>query len=366
LIHDCDIGSKCAGSSCKLLLTTRTARHLNSCMRPKIFASILLTWLAASILQATELGIDHSRFTINGKTKFLFGISYYAGLGASSNNVQNDLDTMQRDGFNWIRIWANWGGFDMNISSFQMDGTAREPFFGRLKSIVAECDKRGMIVDITLARENGAKEPPGLRSMAEHERAVRALVEELKPYRNWYLDLANERNIQDNRFVSFEELRRLRSLIRELDSKRLVTASHSSDDADLLKNLDQYLGTVRVDFIAQHRSRARGSAQETENATRQILGKMKELGFEVPVLYQEPFRRGYETWEPTTEDFQTDLNGAIQGGAGGWCFHNGSQRKSKGGIPRRSFDLRETRLYDQLDSVEIEVTKAVRATSKRP
>jgi hypothetical protein len=328
-------------------------------MRRNIFASILLFGFSASVTHATELGIDHSRFTMDGKPTFLLGISYYAALGAPSDFVQKDLDDMQRDGFNWIRIWANWGGFNTNISSFQTDGTPREAFFGRLKSIVAECDKRGMIVDITLARENGAKVPPGLPGIAEHGRAARSLVEGLKQYRNWYLDLANERNIQDKRFVSYEELRALRSIVRAFDSKRLVTASHSSDDADLLKNLGQYLRTVGVDFIAQHRSRARDSAQETENATRQTLAKMKDLGFEVPVQYQEPFRRGYENWEPATADFLEDLKGAIQGGAAGWCFHNGSQPKNKDNLPRRSFDLRETRLYDQLDAVEIEVTKVI-------
>jgi hypothetical protein len=79
------------------------------------------------------------------------------------------------------------------------------------------------------------------------------------------------------------------------------------------------------------------------------------VGRVVPVHHQEPFRRGYGNWEPSAEDFLTDLRGAVAGGAAGWCFHNGSQRKAPGQKPRRSFDLRERRLFEQLDPVEREL-----------
>jgi histidinol phosphatase-like enzyme len=51
-------------------------------------------------------------------------------------------------------------------------------------------------------------------------------------------------------------------------------------------------------------------------------------------------------------DFLTDLEAAKKAGAAGWCFHNGDQRKGNDGRPRRSFDLREQRLFEQLDEEE--------------
>jgi hypothetical protein len=72
----------------------------------------------------------------------------------------------------------------------------------------------------------------------------------------------------------------------------------------------------------------------------------------VPILHQEPFRRGYTDWQPTAEDFLTDLGGAVQGGAAGWCLHNGAQRSAADSEPRRSLDLRAQRLFDQLDAEE--------------
>lgn len=70
--------------------------------------------------------------------------------------------------------------------------------------------------------------------------------------------------------------------------------------------------------------------------------------------YQEPFRRGFrpDRWEPPADAFITDLQQARSGGAAGWCFHNGDQKDKPEGKPRRSFDLREQRLFEQFDEEE--------------
>ena len=50
----------------------------------------------------------------------------------------------------------------------------------------------------------------GFRNVDDLARAVETLVIALKPLRNWYLDLANERNINDKRHAGIEELKQLR------------------------------------------------------------------------------------------------------------------------------------------------------------
>jgi hypothetical protein len=77
------------------------------------------------------------------------------------------------------------------------------------------------------------------------------------------------------------------------------------------------------------------------------------------VHYQEPFRCGYGTWQPGAEDFLVDLRGAVMGGAAGWCFHNGAQSGAPASQPRRSFDLRDKRMFDQLDTEELSVVSQV-------
>jgi hypothetical protein len=93
-----------------------------------------------------------------------------------------------------------------------------------------------------------------------------------------------------------------------------------------------------------------------------VIDLMQKIGRVVPVHYQEPFRRGYTAWEPVAADFLADLRGARDGGAAGWCFHNGGQRTTRDERPRRSFDLRTERLMDQLDDQEVKVIEGVKST----
>jgi hypothetical protein len=304
----------------------------------------------APVQARTVLGIQGARFTLNGEPAFLLGISYYGGLGAPEEFRGRDLDDLRHHGFNWLRVWATCDLSGQDISVVDRIGHAREPQLGKLKRIVAECDRRGLVVDVTLTR--ASKTPGwGLPNLEAHERAVQAIVVALKEFRNWYLDLANERDVRDERFVPVDELKTLREIVRRLDPARLVTASlggHDLTEADLRDSLQ----TARLDFVTPHRPRGPESPAQTDGKTRECLAMMKKLGRVAPVHYQEPLRRGYVQHDPRAADILTDLRGALKGGAAGWCFHNGPQRGTKDNLPRRSFDLRHQRLFDQLDSEE--------------
>jgi hypothetical protein len=298
----------------------------------------------------TVLGIRDHRFTINGEPTFMLGISYFAALGAPEEFWRLDLDDLQRHGFNWLRVWANCGFFGQRISTVTPGGRQREPFLSKLGRLVAECDRRGLIVDVTLVRA-AEKPETGLPDFEAHEHAVKTLVRALATHRNWYLDLANERDVRDERYVPATEVQRLRALVRRLDPARLVTASFGGHDLDLA-DLRESLITIEVDFICPHRPREQRSPGQTEARTRECLALVRGLGRLRPVLYQEPLRRGYLAWEPAAADLLADLRGARLGGAAGWCFHNGPQRGAPGSQPRRSFDLSARRLFDQLDEEE--------------
>jgi len=309
--------------------------------------------------QSTVLGIDGTQFTLNGKPAFLLGISYYGALGASEDFIRRDLDDLQDHGFNWLRVWATWAAFDQDVSAVDANGQRREPFLSKLQWLVAECDRRGLAVDVTLTRN--AERLPDLES---HQRAVEVVMHALNPHRNWYLDLANERDVRDDRCVSAAELKRLRELVRRLDPQRLVTASFGGHDLSE-DDVRESLLTIGLDFLSPHRPRNVASPSQTEERTRGYLALMKKLGRIVPVHYQEPFRRGYGRWEPVAADFVADLRGSLAGGAAGWCFHNGGQRTSPDNQPRRSFDMRQQRLFDQLDEEERKVVEAVAPELRR-
>jgi len=328
--------------------------------RFRILTLCLLTWMSLTTgpVAATELGIEGSHFLLNGKPTFLYGISYYGGLGASDAFVRRDLDDIKRAGFNWIRLWENWDAFGSDLSAVEAQtGQPRQPFFDRLKRLIAECDRRGIVVDLTLSRGNGLL-TARLENQQGHRRVVAALLKALKRYHNWYLDLANERNIHDTRYCSFEDLRQLREDVKRLDNRRLVTASQGGDIGR--EDLQNYLEKAQVDFITPHRPRAADSAQQTEATTRQLLEWMQAFGRVVPVHYQEPFRRGYTDWQPKAEDFVADMQAAKAGGAAGWCLHNGSEKQGSENRPRRSFDMHAQRLFDQLDPEERKAIEQLR------
>jgi hypothetical protein len=300
---------------------------------------------------AVTLGVKGTEFTLSGRQTFLYGVSYYGGLGATEETIRKDLAEAKKYGFNWIRVWATWSAFEGDVSAVDAEGKPREKYLKRLQRLVAACDKQGIVVDVTLSRGNGATGPARLQTLEAHRRAVETIVTALKGRRNWYLDLGNERSVKDKRYVSFDDLKELRGLARKLDPELLVTASHGSDITK--DEYRAYLNTTQVDFVCPHRPRDADSPKQTEKKTKEYLAWGKELGREVPVHYQEPFRRGYGKWQPKADDFVTDLKGAKAGGAAGWCFHNGDNRTAKDGQPRRSFDLRDKRLFEQLDEEEL-------------
>jgi hypothetical protein len=318
---------------------------------------MLLTWAMntcgnadAAENRVTSFTVRGGQFRVNDQPVFLLGCSYYGALGGSTETWTADLDDMQRAKVNWIRVWVTWAAFGNDVSAIDSDGKPREPYFETLMTLIDECDRRGILVDVTLSRGNGSTGPARLQTQEAHRRAVEVLVTKLKHLRNWYLDLGNERNIRDARFVRFEDLKVLRARARELDADRLVTASHGGDiDADELR---KYVIDVQVDFVCPHRPRDRNSPGQTEQICRDLRQQMQAFDRVVPVHFQEPFRRGYPGFIPEADDYLTDLKAAIAGGAGGWCFHNGATRGTPDEQPRRSFDLGEKRLFDQIDTVE--------------
>lgn len=305
----------------------------------------------AGTVGQTALGIEGTQFTVDGRTTFLLGFSYFAALGAPEGSIRKDLTAFKSRGFNWLRVWATWEVSGEDISAVNERGEPREPFFDRLKWLVAECARQGLVVDVTLARGKPSAAGGRLADFAAHQRAVTTLVSGLKTHSNWYLDLANEHDVRDDRYVSDQELKSLIELGHRLDPRRLMTASFGGHDLSS-EDVRAAVVTVGVDFLCPHRPRHQASPAGTESQTRACLDILKKLGRPLPILYQEPFRRGYSEWEPKSQDFLADLKGAVAGGAAGWCFHNGTQRGAQPHELGRSFDLRTRGLFDQLDSEE--------------
>lgn len=323
-------------------------------MHRSVIAVMVLAAMSRSAA-AVELGADGSSLTLDGAPTFLLGVSYYAGLARTPELMQRDLDDLRDRGVNWIRVWATWDRHG-TLPVVDAEGAAVEPSMERLRALVSLADERGIVVDVTLHR-GGV-----LTTHEAHLAAVRAIAGELLPWRNIYIDVANERNIGDARSVTIAECRELRAAIREIDPGRLVTASHAGSLSREM--LESYLREAEVDLLTPHLPRNAQDPAKTEGRVRQYLAWMEEIGRSAPVHLQEPFRRDWREWQPEAEDFLTDLRGAVAGGAAGWCLHNGdvrTQNAPEDHEPRRSFDLSPERgpFIDTLDEVEREVLDAM-------
>jgi hypothetical protein len=149
----------------------------DGCVRAILVGFLAICMSVCSVAQGVqkthELGVRGSQFTLDGRPVFLLGCSYYGALGGDEKTWRADLDDMQKAGINWIRVWATWSAFGRNVSA--VDGKTGEPrgeFMEKLKQLVAECDRRGMVVDVSLSRGNGVAGPGGLKSIDAHLRAA--------------------------------------------------------------------------------------------------------------------------------------------------------------------------------------------------
>ena len=287
---------------------------------------------------------------LDGKAAFLQGASYYGALGIEDPSyIEQDLADLGKLGFNWIRVWATWDFDEHDVSAVAPDGSIRQPYMERLEHLCEAAGQRGMILDVTVTRGKGPRFPSTLQ---EHKAVITTLAERLTRFRNVYFDVGNERNVRDPRHVPMEEVGELIDAVKRIDPQRLCTASQGGDIS--AEGVVAYIGAGKVDFLCPHRPRDAESPGRTAGRTREYLESMKSASRVVPVHYQEAFRRDYGDWAPVAADFLTDLRGAREGGAAGWCFHNGASRGSADKRPRRSFDMRpaEGRLFSQLDAEE--------------
>ena len=251
-------------------------------------------------------------------------------------------------------FWQYPDGNGENMSAMTQAGTVREPYMTRLKAMIGECDKRGIAVDCTLNRE--AKSPTVPSNITQHLACVRTLATELRGFRNVYIDVANERDIRDIRFVSLAECGQLIEAIKEMDARRFCTASglpHSQSD------MNDFRKVGKLDFLTTHLPRRTGCPARTIETVSQYVAWMTALGFRIPVHLQEPFRLGFGTWQPTEDDFYRDASGGKVAEAAGWCLHNGNNgilrgQRSAPRRPYRSFLMSdaEGRLYAQYDPIE--------------
>lgn len=291
------------------------------------------------------------RFTVDGQPRFLTVLSYFDALRASS--LTTDLDFIRRDlGFDAIRVFPNWWGYDRQArpcpaaredTLFDAQGNVRPAPLERLHTLLRETRRRGLIVDLSFARETVA----GGMTIEAFQRALQRTAFLLREYRHVLFDLQNERDLdRPAMHLTPAQTRALRDAVKDPergDPRRLVVASTTGSSPPIVGDARNAAGTVgfvttvELDAVAFHDPRGPG----WETRVPAVVRELRQSGR--PIYLQEPSRwRVADTnacGRPESADsdgdpahFRSALQHAREAGAAAWTFH--TQRTfALGGVP---------------------------------
>jgi hypothetical protein len=310
-------------------------------MKAAAIACALLVFATSS--RAQTLGIDGTRFTIDGRPGFLLFVSYFDGLRrAAADKGTGDVDTdfayLKRAGFDGLRLMVNWqypcgGGPADDQKLLTGDGSINEPMWPVFIRFLDRAAAHGLVVDVTFTRDTFEPAIPidgyqkGLASVAARLRGAGG-------YRHALFDIQNEYPIHG---LTPDDVRRILTAVREADPARIVTASGGGGDI---------LDAPGMSVVAYHDPREDDWA-EVATARRQLDAVRAQTGNKTgnkPIYLQEPmpFRKfhpecGHSEW-PRAGSARRAARAAREAGAAAWTFHT-----------RQSFDLRSRTLVEILE-----------------
>jgi hypothetical protein len=285
---------------------------------------------AGRLQDQPRLGVSGSRFTIDGRPRFLLGVSLFDALGPKPPR-DTDLDALRQWGITAVRVWAHWSRPLCNA-----DGSVPPAGRSRLTALADRLQARGLVLELVLFRPG---ELPGqayaaFSSAAARVRAARELARAMKPYRLAFFDLYNEHDHRDGP-ISHPNARALRDAVKAIDPARLVTISSSEyhffrppdgldaeGRANVLAETSAEPGAVAVDILSAHLPRTADWAARTGARVRALLAARS--GAAMPVYLNEENRA--EEGRPATAAAQylEAARAASEAGAAGWVFHTGA------------------------------------------
>lgn len=288
------------------------------------------------------VGLTNRSFTYDGVETFVLAASYYGGCGAPEDRVRSDLERLAGLGFNNVRVWVTWSVPTADASVVRNDGSLEPGALARLRNLLEVARRLRMTVDLTFGY--------GLEGLTDggfdaYRAAMVALAGEVRAYRNAWIDLGNERDVGDARYLSVEQVRDLAAAVREVDPDRLLTASGGGSTGEQAAvSWDELYEVADLDFATPHFQRDDEWAAATESRVTAMRAGLLAEGWDRPIYLQEEARRGYAGAEWPKEMFLTAVAGARRAGAAGWCFHTDA-----------GFDLATAGFFEQLDEVELDL-----------
>jgi len=292
--------------------------------------ALAIVLLAAGSARAQKLGIQGDRFTIDGAPKFLTFVTYFGGMGAP--NVIADLHLMKTLGFDGFRIWPL---LDTGPQILNGDGSVRPAEMAHFLSILDQAKQERLIVDVTFTHEHIGLTPANTRVGLVNVAAA------MRGYENVLIDIQNERNVQDRRFLSEPDIASIYQAIKAVDPARIVGCSEARGDAAGPATDAAFVARLGLDVTMLHETR---SADWYTLAVQQyVISRLRANG--KPAYMQEPMTtRDSFFFYPShdrAEYFLQAIAHAKLAGAAGWTFHTEVGVDFRTGAPFLEDRLRE-------------------------
>jgi hypothetical protein len=300
------------------------------------------------------LSIDGTHLLLDGQPFYFQGASFFNAIYNPAFNTGDDarrhwLHTFKDNGVNALRVWCQW---DFSPPRTFVDvapghtmyteyGEIVDAHFVRLANIIAAADELDMIIEVVALSH---EKTPGEENLPvpEQERALSALAERLKPFRNIILQIWNEDSTNVIRHYE---------IAKSVDANRIVTNSPG-----FAGNLGDDAQNRLMDLLTPHTVR-RTSANYWEVAPQQIAQLLET--YQKPVIDDEPTRMGIVQFGGIPEGAKPEQNIAqiakVREIGGYHTYHHDMFQRAYGvpttppnGIPHPDFSPYHRQVFDYL------------------
>jgi hypothetical protein len=241
-----------------------------------------------TLLNATRvLNVQDTKLFLDGKPFYFQGLScfnaiYNPTLNASAEAREKWLQRFKNNGINVLRVWCQWDfnpprtfvDVGSDTTMYTANGDIVDAHFQKLKKLILVADNLGMVIEVVAFSH---EKVPGEENLPVplQERAIKALAQRLKPYRNIILQIWNEDSTNVVRHYE---------IIKAEDAKRIV-----GNSPGFANNLGDDTQNRLMNVLMPHTVR-RASQKFWEVAPRQIASLLET--YNKPVIDDEPARCG--------------------------------------------------------------------------
>lgn len=230
------------------------------------------------------LTVKGTGFELNNNSFEFTGVSFFNALYNKEFNTNSEvrrswIRKFNNSGINVLRVWCQWDntrGFidgGEGKTMYFNDGSLNLKVLSTLKALSNDADEEGTVILLTLFSRESWNNEIRLSDEAS-DKAVAALTQELKSYRNLIFQIWNE---FDNRTTDYCQI------IKKYDSQRLVT--NSPGYSGFLGNDNE---NKMMDYLSPHTTR--DDDRHWEVAAKEI--EYLILKYQKPVVDDEPARKG--------------------------------------------------------------------------